>query len=141
MAESLSAFFAQNAKKVENRKVAISDRFVDKNGNPMLWEIACISASDNQKLRNLSMRSQSTGKRGQYSQTMDTALYQAKLAARCVVFPDLDDGELQNSYGVYSAEQLISQMLTPGEFDDLILQIVELNGFTPEGELVEEAKN
>ena len=141
MAESLSAFFAQNAKKVENRKVAISDRFVDKNGKPLLWEIACISASDNQKLRNSSMRSQSMGKRGQYTQTMDTALYQTKLAARCVVFPDLDDGELQSSYDTYSAEQLISQMLTPGEFDDLILQIVELNGFTPEGELVEEAKN
>lgn len=141
MAESLSAFFAQNARKVENRQVAVSDRFVGKDGKPVLWEIACISASENQKLRNASMRSQSTGKRGQYAQSLDTAVYQAKLAARCVVFPDLNNGELQGSYGAYSAEQLIAQMLTPGEFDDLILAIVELNGFTPEGELVEEAKN
>ncbi len=141
MAESLSAFFAQNARKVENRKVVISDRFVGADGNPAEWEIACISASDNQKLRNASMRSQPTGKRGQYAQTLDTAAYQAKLAVTCVVYPDLNNTELQSSYGALSAEQLISQMLTPGEFDDLILAIVELNGFTTEGELVEEAKN
>ncbi len=141
MAKSLSAFLAQNAKKVDNRKIAASPRFVDENGKPMEWEIACITASENQKLRKESTRNVPTSKRGQYTQDFDTALYQAKLATKCVVFPDLNDKELQDSYGVMSAEQLISAMLTPGEFDDLILSIVELNGFTPEGELVDEAKN
>ena len=141
MAKSLSAFFAQNAKKVENRTVAVSGRFVDENGNPMEWEITCITASENQKLRKDSMRTVATGKRGQFSQEIDTALYQTKLATKCVVFPDLNDKDLQNSYGVMSAEQLIAAMLTPGEFDDLIISIVDLNGFTTEGELVEEAKN
>ncbi len=141
MAKSLSAFLAQNAKKVDNRKIAASPRFVDENGKPMEWEIACITASENQKLRKESTRNVPTSKRGQYTQDFDTALYQAKLATKCVVFPDLNDKELQDSYGVMSAEQLISTMLTPGEFDDLILSIVELNGFTPEGELVDEAKN
>lgn len=141
MAKSLSAFLAQNAKKVDNRKIVASPRFVDENDKPMEWEITCITASENQKLRKESTRNVPTGKRGQYTQDFDTALYQAKLATKCVVFPDLNDKELQDSYGVMSAEQLISAMLTPGEFDDLILSIVELNGFTPEGELVDEAKN
>ena len=142
MAKSLSAFLAQNAKKVENRTVAASPRFTDENGKPVEWEITCITASENQKLRKESMRNVSTGKRGQYTQDFDTALYQAKLATKCVVFPDLNDRDLQNSYGAMSAEQLISAMLTPGEFDTLILAIMELNGFTTtEGELVEEAKN
>lgn len=141
MAESLSVFFSQNALHIENRKIAVSDRFIGADGNPVKWEIRCISASENQRLRNESMRNQPTGKRGQVTPTMDTALYQAKLAARCVVFPDLSDKELQGSYGALSAEQLISSMLTPGEFDDLVLAIVELNGFSTEGELVEEAKN
>ena len=141
MAKSLSAFLAQNAKKVDNRKIAASPRFVDENGKPMEWEITCITASENQKLRKESTRNVPTSKRGQYTQDFDTALYQAKLATKCVVFPDLNDKELQDSYGVMSAEQLISAMLTPGEFDDLILAIVELNGFNTEGELVDEAKN
>ena len=141
MAQSLSAFLAQNARKVENRKVAISPRFVDEDGTPMEWELACITASENQKLRKESTRNVPTKKRGQYTQELDTTAYQLKLVTRCVVFPNLNDADLQASYGAYSADQLISAMLTPGEFDDLVLAIVELNGFTTEGELVDEAKN
>ena len=142
MAKTLSAFLAQNAKKVDNRKIAASPRFADENGNPMEWEITCITAGENQKIRKDSIRNiPVTGKRGQYTQDFDAAQYQAKLAVRCTVFPDLNDKELQDSYGVMSAEQLISAMLTPGEFDNYILAITELNGFNTEGELVDEAKN
>lgn len=142
MAKSLSAFFAQNAKKVDNRKIALSPRFVDENGKTMEWEITCITAAENQKLRKGSLRNVPiTGKRGQYTQEMDTAQYQAKLAVRCTVFPDFNDEELQESYGVMGAEQLAGAMLTPAEFDDLIIAITELCGFTTEDELVTEAKN
>ena len=142
MAKSLSAFLAQNAKKVDNRKIALSSRFTDENGKAMEWEITCITAAENQKLRKDSLRNiPIPGKRGQYTQEMDTAQYQAKLAARCTVFPDFNDAELQESYGVMGAEQLAGAMLTPAEFDDLIIAITELCGFTAEGELVAEAKN
>lgn len=142
MAKSLSAFFAQNARKVENRKFALSSRFVDEEGKAIEWEIACITAAENQKLRKSSLRNiPIQGKRGQYTQEIDSAAYQAKLAARCTVFPDFNNAELQESYGVMSAEQLAGVMLTPAEFDELILAITDLCGFTTEGELVEEAKN
>lgn len=142
MTKSLSAFMAQNAIKVDNRKIAVSRRFIDENGNAMEWEITCITAAENQKIRKDSLRNVPiTGKRGQYTQDFDTAQYQAKLAARCVVFPDLNDAAVQESYGVMGAEALISSMLTPGEFDNLILAITELCGFTTEGEQVDEAKN
>ncbi len=142
MARSLSAFMAQNAKKVDNRKIALSNRFVDENGKAVEWEITCITAAENQKLRKDCLRNVPVaGKRGQYTQEMDTAQYQAKLATRCVVFPDLNDVTLLESYGVMGAEQLIGTMLTPAEFDDLIIAITELCGFTAEGELVDDAKN
>lgn len=142
MAKSLSAFLAQNAKRVDNRKIALSPRFIDENGEPVEWEITCITAAENQKLRKDSQRSVPVpGKRGQYTQEMDMARYQAKLAARCTVFPDFNNAELQESYGVMGAEQLAGTMLTPAEFDDLIIAITELCGFTAEGELVDEAKN
>ncbi len=142
MAQTLTAFLAQNAKKVENRKVAVSPRFTDEAGIPVEWEIACISAAENQKLRKDSFRSVSVvGKRGQYTQEFDAAAYQIKLAVRSVIFPDLNSVELQNSYGVQSAESLIVSMLTPGEFDDLIIAITNLCGFSSESERVEDAKN
>lgn len=142
MGKSLSAFLAQNAKKVENRKIAVSPRFVGENGKPAEWEITCITAAENQKIRKNSVRNVPVpGKRGQFTTDFDSARYQAALAARCTVFPDLNNAELQESYGVMGAEDLISVMLTPGEFDDYILAITELCGFTTEGELVDEAKN
>ena len=141
MANTLSAFFAQNAKKADNRKFVASPRFVD-NGKPLEWELAAITAGENQKLRKSCMKSVPVnGKRGQYTQEFDTATYQANLAVKCVVFPDLNNAELQESYGVMGAEQLISAMLMPGEFDELISTILELNGFTDMGEMVDEAKN
>lgn len=142
MANTLSAFFAQNAKKADNRKFVASNRFTGENGKPIEWEIASITAGENQKLRKSCMKSVPvSGKRGQYTQEFDTATYQAKLAVKCVVFPDLNDAALQESYGVMGAEQLVSAMLMPGEFDELISTILEINGFTDVGELVDEAKN
>ncbi len=142
MAKTLSAFLAQNVKKVDNKEVVASPRFIGEDGKPMKWEITCITAGENQKLRRNCMRNvPAQGKRGQYTQEFDTAAYQAKLAVKCVVFPDLNDAALQESYGVMGAEQLVSNMLTPGEFDELISAILDLNGFSDMGELTEEAKN
>ncbi len=141
MAETLSAFLSQNAKKVPNKKIAVSDRFVGPEGKPVEWEIRCIPASENQKLRKNSIRNVPIGNRGQYSQVLDNAAYQSALAAHCVVFPDLNSADLQDSYDVRSAEALIAAMLTPAEFDGLILAILEHCGFKDDGELVDEAKN
>ena len=141
MAENLSAFLSQNAKKVPNKKVAVSDRFIGSDGKPAEWEIRCIPASENQILRKNSMRNVPVGKRGQYSQIIDNAVYQSALAVHCVVSPDLNSAELQDSYDVRSSEDLISEMLTPAEFDGLILAILEHCGFKDDAALINEAKN
>ena len=143
MAKTLSAFLAQNAKKIDNQLIAASPRFIDDNGEPMLWEVCCITADENTQLRRECMRRvpASGGKRGQFTQEFDAAAYQAKIAARCTVFPNLDDAELQASYGVMGAEKLILTMLSPGEFEDYSAKVLEVNGFTPLSELVDEAKN
>lgn len=141
MARSLTAFLAQNAARVDNKMVVVSQRFKGEDGKPIEWELKSITASENQRLRKECTRSVPTGKRGQYTQDFDMALYQARLATKSVVYPDLNDAALQESYGVLGADQLVSVMLTPGEFDDLFLAIADLNGFNSEGELIEEAKN
>ena len=120
MAKNLTAFLAQNAKKIDNVTFIASDRFVDPDtGEAMPWEICCITAAENAGLRKACMRTVPVpGRKGQFTQDFDANAYLAKVAVRCTVFPNLNDAELQQSYGVMGAEQLITTMLTPAEFED-----------------------
>ena len=57
MAKNLTAFLAQNAKKIDNVTFIASDRFVDPDtGEAMPWEICCITAAENAGLRKTCMR-------------------------------------------------------------------------------------
>ncbi|MEG1491388.1 MAG: phage portal protein [Oscillospiraceae bacterium] len=143
MAENLSAFLAQNARKVENEKCVASQRFMGEDGKAVEWEICCITAGENEKLRKSCMRQVlvSGGRKGQTTTSFDAGHYQALISARCTVFPNLNSAELQDSYGVKSAEELITTMLTSGEFEDFSARVLEVNGFQNTEELVDEAKN
>ena len=69
------------------------------------------------------------------------SMYLAKLAAACTVYPNLNDAELQDSYGVKCAEELISAMLTPGEYTNYTEKLFDICGFGDKLDLVEQAKN
>lgn len=85
----LSCFLAQNAVKVENVKVVVSKRFLDKNKKPVEWEIQAITSSEDEALRkDCTKRVPVTGKKGQYTQETDYNKYLGKLAAKCTVFPN-----------------------------------------------------
>lgn len=139
----LSAFLKQNALKPESVKYVVSKRFVDEKGNPIEWEIRAITAEEDEAIRKACIkRVPIPGKKGQYTYETDTNLYLAKLAAASVVYPDLNDAQLQDSYGVLGAENLLKAMLTPGEYAELIQKVQEVNGYDLSfEELVDEAKN
>lgn len=142
MSRDLSAFLSQNVKRVENTLYPATNRIVDENGKPIPWEICCITATENARIRKGCMTTVAVvGKKGQYTQEFNSQLYLARLCVRTTVYPDLQDKELQDSYGVMSAEELISTMLTPGEFEDYATAVMKANGFDDEENLVEEAKN
>lgn len=139
---NLSGFLSQNAKKVENVKHVVSKRFIE-DGKPILWEICCITSEEDENLRkSCTKRIPIPGKRNQYTQETDYNKYLGKLAAKCTVFPNLNDAELQNSYGVMGDDVLLKKMLNPGEYADYLNKIQEINGFEVTfEESVEEAKN
>jgi len=136
-------FLAQNARKVENIRHVVSSRFVDGDGNPVCWEVKCITSTEDETLRKAATRRVPvTGKRNQYTQETDYNLYLGKLAVACTVYPNLDDKELQDSYCAMGADNLLKTMLTPGEYADYLSKIQEINGFdTAFEDEVEEAKN
>ena len=139
---SLTGFLAGNVEKRENKKIVVSNRFKDAKGNPIPWEIRSISANEDELIRKECTKNVPiAGKRNQYRQTFDSNAYLTKLAVKSVVFPDLNDAELQNSYNVMGAEQLIVTMLYKDEFDILTEQLVADSQTEDINELVEEAKN
>lgn len=143
MSNNLSAFLSQNAVKVENTKYVASKRFLDENKKPIEWEICVITPEEDEELRKSCLRRVPVpGKRNQFMPETDFNAYVGKLAARCTVFPNLNDAELQNSYGVMGDVKLLKTMLTPGEYADYVAKVQEVNGFQISMEdLVEEAKN
>lgn len=140
---NLSAFLSQNAIKNENMKYVASKRFLGEDGKPMPWEIGCITSGEDEDLRKLCTKKvQVPGKKGMFTPETDYNLYLGKLAAKCTVFPNLNDAELQNSYGVMGDDLLLKTMLNPGEYADYLAKVQGVNGFDVNMEdTVEEAKN
>lgn len=141
--ENLSCFLAQNAVKSENLKYAASKRFIGVDKKPVEWEIKPITSKQDEELRKeCTRRVPVAGKKGQYTQEVDYNAYLGKLATECTVFPILDDKELQDSYHVMGADNLLKAMLTAGEYANYLEKIQMINGFdTSMEELAEEAKN
>ena len=134
MSKSLSAFMRPNVAEIKNASLAPSPRFVGEDGKPVEWEIRCISADEYARIR--SGQVPVIGKKGQYTQQLDTYTFQAKVAAACTVFPDLKDAALQDSWGVTKPEDLVGAMLIGGEFDDYVTEVFRINGFKNDADLV-----
>lgn len=142
---NLQAFFAHNKKKQDNIKKAISKNFTDETGQVIEWEFAAISPERDAELKSESTKRSliTQGKRkGQYNTDFDHFKYQRLLTVESIVFPNLNDKELQDSYGVLGADELLGKMLTIGEIAEAAAAAQAANGYEVElDELVEEVKN
>ena len=138
-----SCFLKANAVAIENVKYVASKRFVDpKTKKPVKWEIKEIDTPLDEQLRKECTKKVSTGKSGQFTYDLATDKYLGKLCAVCTVYPNLNDVELQNDYGVMDADSLLKAMLNSGEYMNYKAKVAEVNGYdTSMEELVEEAKN
>ena len=143
MAENLKAFLKGNAIIRENVKFAVSSRFVGEDNKPIEWEICPINATQDEEVRkSCTKRVPVPGKKNAYRPEIDYNAYLGALAARCTVFPDLNNAELQDSYGVKGAEKCLKTMLEPGEYYEYISKVQEICGFdVTMDNKVEEAKN
>jgi|SRR5690606_25624898 hypothetical protein len=136
---SLKAFFSQNVRPATVEEVVVSDRFIGEDGKPIPWKVRALTEAENEQLRRASM--QPPRKRGDAPEIQPDT-YLAKVTVASVVFPDLKDAELQQSYGVMGAEELLKKMLLPGEYARLVQKVQEVNGFDRDvNELIDEVKN
>ena len=137
-----SIFMAGNAAGSETVKYVASKRFAVK-GVPVEWEIKAISSDLDEAIRkDCTKRVPIPGKRGQFNQETDTDKYIGRMCVACTVYPDLNNAELQDSYGVMGADALLKKMLLPGEYTEYKAKVMEVNGYDMSmEELVDEAKN
>ena len=110
---------------------------------PVEWELKAVDSETDELLRKeCTKKVPIQGKRGQYTQEVDTDKYTGRLCVASTVYPDLNNAELQDSYGVKSGDALLKKMLKPGEYLDYKTKVMEVNGYDLSMEdLVDEAKN
>lgn len=141
---NLSLFLKKNKKTKENTKFVATKSLCDEKGNPLEWEIKPISTRESDEIReSCTIEIPIKGKPNMFRQKVNASKYGAKMLASSVVYPDLLNAELQDSYGVSTPEDLIKEMVDdPGEYSEFMAFIQEFNGYdiTME-EKVEEAKN
>ena len=123
----LQAFLMENVPPFEEKELLLSDRLPP-------FRIRAISEEENARLR--------AGCRKEAADTIDTDRYLLRLAAACVLFPDLENASLQRSWGVMGADALLRKMLSPGEFARLLEQVQIACGFdVPVRQLADDLKN
>ena len=144
----LELFFAENVADEENVKYVASERFKDKNGKPIPWELRALSAEENNAIKEQCItRKQVPGKRGQYTNEFDNIKYISLLCVNSIVSPDLRNAKLQDNWSkkaghpIMNEIDLLNTMLKSGEYDLLSAKVQEVNGYVDPNEDIEEAKN
>lgn len=137
----LQAFFMENAIKAPVIEYVASKRF-GANGKPVAWKIQPITNEENEAILNQCKKKSFVPGTRETRVTTDQEKYAAMIMTKCIVFPNLNDAALQDSYQAVGAEELIKKMLTPGEYMDLFLAVQDANGYdTGMEEKIKEAKN
>ena len=123
--------------KAENKEVIVSDRFQE-NGKPVPFVIRPVTQEENQALlKKHTKKNKRTGE--EYTDRLN---YNHELAATAVVYPPLENAELQKAYGTLGAAKTLAAMLYIGEFATLFQEVQELSGLDLDiNDDIEEAKN
>ena len=82
------------------------------------------------------------GRKGKQERVFDAVRYNREICVASVIHPDLNDSELQESYGVRGADTLYSQMFYLGEATQILEKVTEISGIDIAiDDEIEEAKN
>lgn len=140
----LKQFLKANKKVKENIKVQATKSLCDEDGEPLFWEIKALTTAEDDEIReSCTTEVQVTGKPGLFRQKTDATLYIAKMVAASIVYPDLEDAELQDSYGVKTPWELLKEMVdNPAEYNALVEVVTKNSGIVETmSDKVNEAKN
>ena len=105
-------FYRENRQEREEKEILLTKRQTA-DGSELLWRIRPMTQRENEEIWKRCGEEE-----GRYRQAV---------VAESVVFPDLKDADLQNSYGAFGAERLLERLLTAGEYACLAAAVEEIN--------------
>lgn len=121
--------FMKKNQKAETKEVefAATKTLCDENGEPLKWKFRKMSSKEFFALQDSGTRKES-----------DIA---KEMVCRCCVYPSLRNKELQDSYGVKRADDLLVEMIPDSdEMSALLIFITKLNDFGSLDKEIDEAK-
>lgn len=136
-------FMKANKAVKENAKYPATKSLCDENGKPLDWEIRHITSKEIEDIREkCTIDVPVPGKPNMYRAKLKSDVYIRKMVAASIVYPDLHDAELQDSYGVKTPEDLLMEMVDDaGEYNEFVAFINEFQGLTSMENKVNDAKN
>lgn len=135
MEKTFKAFMKANKKTKPTLKLAVSEAFLDESGKPIEWEIKALSMKEFNDAVD-----QATGPNGERNRDK----MNNEIIAAAVVFPDLHDADLQDSYGAKNEAALVREMFEgyAGDYVKLLNAIMDYSGLNDSlTNKVAEAKN
>lgn len=126
--QNLTAFLKNNVEIVNQVEYVASNR-IKAGDEPVAWKINVLQNKVIDKLRNRYTKMIKDGKAGVTREKFDSQGFNDAMLLESIVYPNLDDMELQDSWGVNDPLELVKAMLTPGEYADLLNAVVEAQGF------------
>lgn len=136
---SLTGFFKENVvDPYQEVEYVVSDRFIDEDANPIKWKLKPMNPDVALDLIDKSVETDPKTRKADFK----TSLYQKNVVINTIIYPNLNDAALQDSYGVMSPGELISRMLNAEEFNGLLSKCMDVNGLSKSFEdKKEEVKN
>lgn len=130
---TIKSFLKQNKKHSENIKLKL-DSFDEE------IELRIITGREYDRIQDKCYVNRA-GLKGRQEPKLDMAKFNNLLCSASMVVPDLQDAELQASYGVVGEQDLYGEMFTFAEHLKILNAITNTSGFNDFNELVDEAKN
>lgn len=139
---TMRGFYRENVADDKTVFYAASPRFKDENGNVLMWELKCLDYDTLEKITKRHTKTTPNKLTGAAEKSTDMAAASIDMALESIVFPNLNDKGLQDSWGAIGAEDLLKKMLKPGEISDLESAVSAAAGFkTDMTEKIKTVKN
>jgi len=127
------SFLKGNVKEIENVSLKL-DRFEE------AIILRPLSSGEADKINERCFKNK-PGKNGKQERVFDGVKYSRELAVASIVYPDLNDQELQESYETRGADNLYSKMFYLGEANQILEKITDISDSVKSmDEEIEEAK-
>ena len=121
MSDNLKAFMAESAIQYKEVDYVASERFIDEKNNPIPWKLRILTETELSKLKAQCKKRVTNPKTQQSYIETDSSKLADLMIENSVIYPNLNNAQLQDSYGAVGAIDLAKKMLIPGEYNDLIL--------------------